>query len=472
MLDRISNKLGITEQGKQWLIAAIDPFHDEPLNCTGFPDGSTAPTITRTVKYTTTITAPTGTPTDTNWDCFIIDTPFPSLLTLQTQYQEAYNGGGLPLNCWYVDSANSPHIFNFGGLSTYSGPPGTVWNPEGIYNAFNNTSTYGHSALSVSGSILAGDFRIIAKGFEVHNVTAQLYKGGTITAFESPILDYETAQTYNLCTAASTVLVYNTYGSAAVNPMWPTTAAQAYSLVNSEQWNAEDGAYIVAKLNDVNIPIENGENFTSPIFYSALSSSDKGSCGPLLQVDATFSVGQPHTTVTNWSKFNFAGCFITGLSFSTALTIDYLVVVETLPAYSDTVLYPLAKPPPCHDMAALELYSYIIDKMPVGVPVAMNGFGDWFTDAIATVADHVSPVLSAIPLPGFQLAGAVGNMLKHKPSPPMQYPVNQAQQFLDPNRPRPKLEASKAKNAAIRAKNEITRAKNEITRAKKAMKKK
>jgi len=471
MLDKISQKLGITEAGKQWLIAAIDPFHDEPLNCTGFPDGSTAPTLTRVIKLTTTINAPAGTTAGANWDCFILDSPFPNLVNFLTMYQQAYNGGSQPLNAWYADTANSPLSVQIGGLTIFSGPAGTNWQPSALASAFAATSGFAQKNLSISSALLAGDFRIVAKGFEVYNATAELYKGGTVTAWESPMLDYETAQTYELLSATSTVISGQTFGSVAVNPMWPTSSNTAYTLVNSAQWNAEDGCYVVAKLNDINIPIENGGNFTSPIFYQTLSSTDKTSIGPLLQSDVTFSVPQLHMTSTNWSKFNLAGAFFTGLANSTALTINYLVVIETMPSVFDTTLYPLAKPPPCHDIAALELYSYIVDKMPVGVPVAMNGFGDWFTDAIATVADHVSPVLSAIPLPGFQLAGAVGNMLKHKPSPPMQYPTNPSVQYLDPNRPRPKLEASKRKNEAIRAKNEITRTKNKLILEKKALKK-
>jgi hypothetical protein len=469
-LDKIAQKLGITEGGKQWLIAAIDPFHDEPLNCVGFPDGSTAPTITRVIKYTATINAPTGTTAGANWDCLVLDTPFPNAVRFNTAYQQCYNGATVPLNEWYSDSADTPGIFSMGGVTVFSGPTGTQWTPANMVLAYSASSGYAQKNLQVASALLGGDFRIIAKGFEVYNATAELYKGGTVTCFESPMLDYETAQTYQLATAASTVLVATTSASVAVNPFWPQSSSQAYSLVNSAQWNAEDGCYVVAKLNDVNIPIENGSNFTAPLFYSTLAQGDKNSIGPNLQSDANFSVAQTHVSQSNWSKFNFAGAFFTGLPNSSALTVDYLVVIETMPAFSDTNLYPLAKPPPCHDVAALELYSYIVDKMPVGVPVAMNGFGDWFTDAIATVADHVSPVLSAIPLPGFQLAGAVGNMLKHKPSPPMTYPTNISTQYLDPNRPRPKLEASQKKNAAIRAKNELTRAKNKEILAKRAMK--
>jgi len=47
ILNRIGDRLGITDAGKQWLIAALDIFHDNPLDCVGYPDGSVSPCVTR-----------------------------------------------------------------------------------------------------------------------------------------------------------------------------------------------------------------------------------------------------------------------------------------------------------------------------------------------------------------------------------------------------------------------------------------
>jgi len=38
VLDKIGARLGLTPEGKQWLIAAVDPYHDTPVDCRGYPD--------------------------------------------------------------------------------------------------------------------------------------------------------------------------------------------------------------------------------------------------------------------------------------------------------------------------------------------------------------------------------------------------------------------------------------------------
>jgi len=38
VLAKVGAALGITPQGAEWLKAAIDPFHDTPLNVCGYPD--------------------------------------------------------------------------------------------------------------------------------------------------------------------------------------------------------------------------------------------------------------------------------------------------------------------------------------------------------------------------------------------------------------------------------------------------
>jgi len=107
--------------------------------------------------------------------------------------------------------------------------------------------------------------------------------------------------------------------------------------------------------------------------------------------------------------------------------------------------------------------------MPVGVPVSENGLGDWFADAVSTVADYVSPVLSAIPHPGTMAAGAAlraaGNIGKVYGSNPTAN-IGSANLSMSSN----SKAVTKLRNAEIRAKNEEIRLRNAAKAAKKKAK--
>jgi len=162
--------------------------------------------------------------------------------------------------------------------------------------------------------------------------------------------------------------------------------------------------------------------------------------------------------------FNHSGAYFTGLSNSTTLQLNATYYIERFPTQQDSALVVLARNS-CHgDHIALDLYSEIIKEMPVGVPQRMNGLGEWFADAVSTATDFISPVLSAIPLPMAQAAGAglktVGNIAKSLGGggpvssgntysasgavPPMAKVMNK-QKKVKQNPPAPKAKAKKKK---------------------------
>jgi hypothetical protein len=451
ILNRIGDRLGITDAGKQWLIAALDIFHDNPLDCVGYPDGSVSPCVTRLQKYTITLGANPGN-TTSNWDCMILDTPHPNLIKL---YAAIIDGTSAtqPLNNINITAQTT---LNFGGLWCVTAPAGSNFDAASV-GAGLVAGTYALFPLVIDPSLTQGDFRVLAKGFEVYNVTSQLSKGGTVTVFESPLNSFYTAQNF---------AIFNTGGASAgqgntlVNPQWPANANSAYALSNSKQWEAEKGCYVQGRLLATEIPIENGFNFTNPFYYYGQSTVT-----PIIGVSQTpVNDTNSHGAIPAclWETFNFTGAFFTGLANSSALTVDYMVYLENHPAFTDTAIYSLAKPPPCRDDIALSMYTCIMREMPVGVPVSENGLGDWFADAISNVADYVSPVLSAIPHPmtqavgmGLRAAGNVANATKGYPTNPHGNP-NIALAPMSGSGAASKA-ATKLRNAEIRARNEEIR---------------
>jgi len=447
ILDKMGARLGMSDEGKQWLIAALDIFHDNPLNCTGYPDGSSSPCVTRLQKYTATLGANPGN-TTSNWDCLILDTPHPQLVKLYASQLLGVGSTSQPCNS--ISNATGATSFSFGGLMCITAPAGSNFDAASVITGL-GAGTYAVFPLVIDPSLTAGDFRVIAKGFEVHNVTNQLSRGGTVTVFESPLNSFTTAQTFLLDTG--TVL---TDVSAVVNPQWPANSSSAYALANSKQWEAEKGAYVMGRQMETELPVENGLNFTAPFYYNGESTAAPiAGIAPQVLSDINAHGAIPACL---WENFNFTGAFFTGLANASALTVNYMVYLENHPSYSDTAIYSLAKPPPCRDDIALSMYTCIINEMPVGVPVSENGLGDWFADAISTVADYVSPVLSAIPHPATQ---AIGMGLRAAGNAGKMYQTNANAFGNTPVGNKGNLATSKAetklRNAEIRARNEEIR---------------
>jgi hypothetical protein len=311
--------------------------------------------------------------------------------------------------------------------------------------------------------LTAGNFRIVAKGFEVHNVSAELYKGGTVTVFSSPVDSYDTAQSFSMSNSGATATAN---ASVLVAPQWPSSSTLAYSLVNSKQWEAREGCYVPGRINETEIPIEDGLNFTQPFYFSGESTIT-----PIVGVapqPLSSVVGISGVPQAVWENFNFTGSYFTGLTFQSSLTVNYLVIVENFPSSQDSI-YSLAKPPPCRDDAALSMYSCMVREMPIGVPVAQNGLGDWFANAVSTVADYVSPVLSAIPHPATMAAGAAlrasGNIARAYSTNPNANP-NVGMSVPSGGGAASKA-AAKLRNAEIRARNEEVRLRAAAKAAKK-----
>jgi len=392
----------------------------------------------------------------------ILDTPHPALIKMITSYM-GLAGSNVPLNNVYNIAGTT---LDFGGLWVVTAASGATFDFNSIQTGIANGS-YGLTIISVDEQFMTGDFRIIAKGFEVYNVTAELYKGGTVTVWESPLDSYVTAQAFTLTNAAASV---TTPCSLLVNPQWPVNASAAFGLVNSKQWEAAQGCYVPGRTNQSELEIENGLNFTVPFYQvgDAVTGSVTGtSVAPIADSD-----GGNGVVSVKWENFNFTGAFFTGLTYQSSLTVNYLVIVENHPSSQDNI-YSLAKPPPCRDEIALSMYSCILREMPIGVPVKENGLGDWFADAVSTVSDYVSPVLSAIPHPGAMALGAglraAGNVAKV-------YNTNPTAGIGQVNYPMASSSSSnskaltKLKNAEIRARNEEVRLRNATLKAKKAAK--
>jgi len=363
-------------------------------------------------------------------------------------------------------------------LTAYACPSGSA---VGAYNMLVTASTTQITNMQLPSLYGNGKRRVISKGFEVYNTSAELYKGGTVCVWTSPVPDITDAPTVNFAYANGTSGAPGyAWASASAIEMEgpPNGTASALLLAGSKQWDATKGCYVPGRLHSEDIPTSD--------YYPVI---------PII-VDNTWNT-QPNAqtarvivpAVTSWTipdgeavygysslqmtQFDMTGALFTGLTAQSTLTINWNIIVERFPSNQDLDLVVLAVEPPERDDVAIRFLSHALRELPVGVPVDMNGLGDWFKDAIGTASDFIAPVLSAIPHPaaqGLGMALKVGNSLVNKDySQEVKAASDNARMFTQPVLRSANTGAS-ARNAEIRAKNAITRLKNEEIRAKKAVK--
>jgi len=388
MLAKFGDKVGMSPAGREFVTAAIDPFHDTPLTCCGFPDGNRDPVAIQVVKQSYSIACPSAITTGT-WDAQLVLLPWNKPLKVTTQ---AFLGGtnSNPTNEMIVTSSGISTTI--GGLLSITTPTGGQFNPS-LAPPVANTTVY--QAFTIPDQYLQGDTRIIGKAFEVHNTTAVLNKQGMATTWSIPVPDIEIAGTYQWELDTAGVFTQVTPVSAQQIPGWPSNLAAAVLTPGSRQWEAQFGSYVVARLQSNNIPVSDTGFPIQPFISFGDTSNTNLNVAPSPSTGVNAAIRSFQNVF--WDSTEMCGVVFSGLSLSTTLTINVNWIVERHPDATITDLVVLAKPPPERDDIALTLYSHLAAHLPSGVPVGENGLGDWFMDAISTAADIITPITSLLP---------------------------------------------------------------------------
>jgi hypothetical protein len=387
----------LTPEGRDWLVLALDPFHDQQHHAAGYPDMDGSNTLVSCHKYQTTIAAPAG--VVGNWDCHVFNSPLCGLNNgMLTTTNAAQNTFAEPFGLPQSNSMSTLNIFsNAAGLSMNPTIPAVAtWTSAQLPSAGGNEAIEGAS-------------RVIGIGYEVTNTTAEMYKQGSVTCYRMPQM---------LSTPASGALIdsgANTYAETYVKyRMPPSTAALANTLAGTKTWAAAEGVYVTCVQNSVTNPISQtcntvfiGDNTN---VAGAAATSWHGMANPVTMIPPAVGVNTGKSNKV--MPFNTTGCFFTGLSTQTTLTIKLKIYVERAPTFLEPSLSVLASPSAPYDVLALELYARAVAELPVAVPVAENGLGDWFRTILKIVKGAAGPVGAALD-PFFPGAARVGRSIQN-----------------------------------------------------------
>lgn len=423
-LDAFMAKTGMTNEGKRWLIAAVDPFHDVDLDCQGIPDRIVGKSISSCVKGQITLTVD-GNPQD--------------YVFVTSNFQRGQGTSDVTLLPTYFEVTDSTTGPSVGGL--------TYFHCDAGGDPLNQASPgWGHGSLSSGVENMQERSRVISRGFEVHNTTPELYKGGSVTCFrqdqsvnsfgmlvgtdapgplkpslermaqkwddkvsmaerrkihgaEAGLLEEKRIALAEMARQAekdpiplTTVMAANNF--VLVEPP-PRNVADATLLPGSHGWEASKGCYCVAtQMTPDNPPTYVGSD--QPVYSTSTNGMFPWSAAqPDLPYNTDWTIGGDVDITAGTYKpkmnrvvpFNTCGAYFTGLPTGTELTVFFNEWIERFPTQTNKTLVVLAKPSACYDPKAMEAYAHIMKNMPVAMIAKANGLGDWFCDAVSSLVD-------------------------------------------------------------------------------------
>lgn len=415
-LENLSNQKLLSDKGREYVIAAVDPFHDRPLdNLCGFPDQITAPSIVRCVKQTASVSATSagGSAPAGAWSLHVCAFPWENQIT----FVPTQNGGrkGNVVNLNVASPSNG-----LGGVCAMRSDNGTNdWMAAGTASNFLASIVPDPNGTG----LLDSPYRIIGYGFEIHDTTAEINKQGSCMVWKAPFVPRDPCTWFAINTPISAQYTFTTM-SASVGYAPPISTAQASQYPGSQVWEAKEGVYMVLDQTSMSNPPYNSD-YTAPAFFNAnadepLQQSIASAVNTTGLYFPTVGDGSISTTLTmagatapnnvfvfnasspqnfHLNPYRMGGAILSGLNPAATFQITVKWYIETFPTLADTKSLLSAKPSSFYDPYALEIVSRAFMEMPIGVPVRFNNLGDWFFDAISQAGKFLGPLVGMIPHP-------------------------------------------------------------------------
>jgi len=404
LLQKLVGSRVITPSGADWAVVAADPFHDVELpNLCGYPDTQVGQSVVLKVPYQMTLSAPAGIGASDTWQFMLSTLPWTAGDVgpgpIWTDYK--LTGNFLEFDPGPLNSAT-----RLPPVSIYAGPSGTSLGPFQLSVAGNAAP----QGLALDNSFAKGSHRVIGWGVEVYDTTAVISRQGTCTVWKQNT-NTQDKSTFFYANPSGTIKNWGATSGILINRP-PETIAEANLLAGTRSWKSEEGCYLVCTQNQEQL-LAKQPNDTQPVMLSGDVSPGLRGPIPARALSGTVStapMGEDGifypSMVWNMIPYHMSGCFFTGLSATSTFLIRTIFYVERFPTPDEKDIVLLTKPSACHDPVALEIYDRMLKEMPVGVPVAENGLGEWFYDAIKAVM----PTIAKIPHPLAQAAAGLGNM--------------------------------------------------------------
>jgi len=397
----------LTRDGKNWLINALDPFHDSEIPRAGYPDVDTSATIVDFIQQDLTVSSALG----VAWDCHIFTMPDMAQANYFAQSSTSVSSDAV-----YTQTTLNTIALSLVNVATMA--TGTTTFTTGTSGGPQTGRSYGTVPLPAT-AFYPGS-RLVGIGIEVQNTTAATSLQGMVTVYRQPQVNTPATSYVTWSTPSAATYGYFSAPSPSTNSrIIPNSVSEARSLKGSKQWLAKDGVYMIPTQFSADNPLlgyyTGNRKYVSPDpanLYNELGLNALGSPSYSINVGSTANCarisglggGQAFKPI----PYNSSGAYFTGLSATTTLEISVRYFIEYAPPSSDATLVGLANPSPVYDINALKLYAIAQHSLPVGVPVGENPLGEWFARVLDSVAKYGGSIGTALtPVFGAQ-AGLLG----------------------------------------------------------------
>jgi len=416
-MEKTIERMGGTQCGADWCIAALDPFHDSAISdLRGFPDGACMKSVVEVVTSAATISCPSSITTGT-WEAQIVNWNWLTSMVLI----QGWLTGDSP-----IENNRAAPAFLMNGATNSLTTGGLSWT-TGASN-FSSVGGLASGQLNPASAYLLGNHRVIGQAFEVRSVGPALYRAGVSYLWRLPAGSPELAPIVNFIQQGASPVTAN--NKSYIIDAIPINITDAELIPDTVMLKAEEGCYVVSRMNSLE-QSPTADPLVSPIIRYRLSTNNDSSNYPLSTAYGTGTLqsngatvgantwtgpGQPQ--VVQVSKMDLNGAIFTGLNPQDVLEVRVRWIIEKFPTLDEPTIMILATPSPQYDPIALEAYSRIIYRLPVGVPVRENGLGDWFRQAASSLGSIAGPILSMLPHPAAKAAGTAITAVSKAFKPP------------------------------------------------------
>lgn len=362
----------ISKDGQDWMVLALDPFHDQVRPIEGLVDEYTAPSFVR---------------------CHVQQATF-SATADGDKFRVLFNGMHAP---------ERAILATFDACRTGIAHPATYIHPITVQRSpAASDPNYSNAAMVNLGGFPTTPTRdipsrLVAIGIEVTDVTQRLYQQGVIGVARvggdcSPA---QNPYTFALGANQGCMMV-----ETARAPAVPGSRTLAGMVPGWVEWEAAKGVYAVPKFNKPAPPaafvVGGGANSYVHHNYEFQEVIAEGQIARWCT-----RTGDTWNIAADWgtpfyscgmvpSGFDPLAIFIEGVDANAQFRVSVKTYVEYFPDSANATALASATGSPAYDPIALLSYHVAAIRLPAGVPVSLNAKGDWWRmvkSALARVGD-------------------------------------------------------------------------------------
>lgn len=385
----------VSRHSEEWMTLALDPYHDRKVPLRGAPSFDGPSSITEEVNGAITILPPVNVQNGIALEEYDINISFTSLATT-FKILEGFVAAPAPgaalgtvptLTLSGVPPApyRAPDADTIGAITIATnaiGRPTAPSNDPAKHAAFDSNPYLHVRGVSpvkveadgtVTSDLMDGRARIIAAGFEVRPITAQLNIAGGGVAYEQ-----NSRCTDLLMQDAGGFMRPTTSARAA-----PSTFSDANLLPGIVPLAGVEGAYVIARLADKTLLADQPTSTMRVISGGDYMPGSYGIGGTEVLQRVWTGQANGSVTLTHTNPFTGRGYYATGVRGP--ILVTYRFIVERFPTLDDPAVLLVAGQAPSDEPAALTSYLDAMARGPTGFRVGDNFAGLAFARMAANI---------------------------------------------------------------------------------------